>query len=308
MHSACSFRKRSQSVCLSLLILGMGLWMSCTSTAPSYAAELQETPVPVLQSDQRRLLEKIRMANIIYLGETHDQLADHQAQLGIIQALHHGNSRMAIALEMFQKPYQVWLSGALSEAQLLTQTEYQKRWGFDWDFYAPIFRFARVKSLPLLAINTPSEITRKVARFGLDSLSGDDFKWIPPRADIDLGSASYRKRILETYESFHQGKGNGDGFERFFQAQVLWDETMAEAIAQYWLKHPDRQIVVLVGQGHLLYGEGIPSRVARRIKASGRKDWRQVSVLLNPSEEIQKDSTRAADFFWFSEAQPKSGG
>lgn len=308
MHSARSLWKRSQSVCLSLLILGMGLWMSSTSTAPSYAAELQETATPVLRSDQRRLLEKIRMANIIYLGETHDQLADHQAQLGIIQALHRGNPPMAIALEMFQKPYQSsldgYLRGTLSEPALLTQTEYQKRWGFDWSFYAPIFRFAKAKSLPLLALNTPSEMTRKVARSGLDSLLPEDFRWIPPRAELDLSSASYRKRILATYESFHQGKGNSDGFERFFQAQVLWDETMAAAIAQYWLKHPDRQIVVLVGQGHLLYGEGIPSRVARRIKAAGRKDWKQYSVLLNPSEEIKKTSPRAADFFWFSEAQP----
>jgi uncharacterized iron-regulated protein len=109
--------------------------------------------------------------------------------------------------------------------------------------------------------------------------------------------------MRETYESFHQGKGNSDGFERFFEAQVLWDETMAEAIAQSWLKHPDRQIVVLVGQGHVVFGDGIPSRVARRLKAAGRKDWKQATVLLNPSEEIKK-SPEAADFFWVSEAQP----
>jgi uncharacterized iron-regulated protein len=309
MGSLQSFGKRSQSVCLSLFILGIGLWVSCTSSSSSFAAdEIQQTAVPVLRSDQQRLLQKIQTANVVYLGETHDSLADHQAQLKIVQALQREKPRMAIALEMFQRPYQFaldqYLSGTLSESELLTQTEYQKRWGFDWHFYAPIFRFAKAKSLPLLALNTPSEMTRKVARSGLDSLMTKDFKWIPPRSEIDLSSASYRKRILETYESFHQGKGNSDGFDRFFQAQVLWDETMAEAIAQYWLKHPDRQIVVLVGQGHLLFGEGIPSRVARRIKAAGRKDWKQYSVLLNPSKEIRNASTRAADFFWFSEAQP----
>jgi uncharacterized iron-regulated protein len=309
MGSLQSLGKRSQSVGLSLFILGIGLWVSWTSSSVSFAAdETQQTVIPVLRSDQQRLLQKIQTANVIYLGETHDQLADHQAQLGIIQALHRGKPRMAIALEMVQKPYQFaldrYLSGTLSEPELLAQTEYQKRWGFDWRFYAPIFRFAKAKSLPLLALNTPSEITRKVARSGLESLIIEDFKWIPPRSEIDLSSASYRKRMLETYESFHQGKGNSDGFERFFQAQVLWDETMAEAIAQSWLKHPDRQIVVLVGQGHLLYGEGIPSRVARRIKAAGRKDWKQYSVLLNPSAEIKKEASQVADFFWFSEAQP----
>jgi uncharacterized iron-regulated protein len=309
MRSARSLGRRSQSVCLSLYILGIGLWAFGLSAAPSYAQpQAQET---VLRSDRRQLIQKIQTANIIYLGETHDSGTDHQAQLEIVQAIYAGKPRMAIALEMFQKPYQSaldsYLSGTLSETELLKQTQYQKRWGFDWGFYAPIMQFAKAKRLPVLALNTPTEITRKVARSGLDALVTEDFKWIPPLAEIELSSASYRKRILETYESFHQGKGNSDGFERFFQAQVLWDETMAAAIAQYWLKYPDRQIVVLVGQGHLLFGEGIPNRVARRIKAVGRRDWKQVSVLLNPSEEIEKASPKAADFFWFSEAQPRSG-
>lgn len=304
MRDAQFLRRRSQNLCLCLCILGIGLWMTYTSAAPSYAqAQNDVATAPALTRSQRQVLQKIETANIIYLGETHDRLADHQAQLTIIQMLHSKNSRMAIALEMFQRPYQGELSGALSDAQLLAQTEYPKRWGFDWNFYAPIFRFARAKDLPLLAINTPSEITRKVSRSGLKSLQQEDFEWIPPLTEIDLSSVSYRKRMRETYESFHQGKGNSDGFERFFEAQVLWDETMAEAIAQDWLKHPDRQIVVLVGQGHLLFGDGIPSRVARRLKAAGRKDWKQTTVLLNPSEEIKKLPS-AADFFWVSEAQP----
>lgn len=308
MRDARSFGKRSQSVCLSLFI-GIGLWLACTSTSPSYAqAQPQQTVVPEIHGDRQRLLQKIETANIIYLGETHDSVADHQAQLGIVEALQRKTPKMAIALEMFQKPYQFALDGylnhKLSEAELLEQTQYKKRWGFDWEFYAPILRFAKAKRIPVLALNTPTEITRKVARSGLEALSADDFQWIPPRSEIDLSSASYRKRILETYESFHQGKGNSDSFERFFQAQVLWDETMAVAISQYWLKHPNRQIVVLVGQGHILFGEGIPSRVARRLNASAKKNWKQVSVLLNPSPEIKNASSRTADFFWFSEVYP----
>ena len=305
MRNAQSLKRRSQNLCLCLCVLGIGLWITYTSPAPSYAqSQTNRANAPALNRNQQQVLQSIQTAGIIYLGETHDRLADHQAQLAIIQTLHSKNPRMVIALEMFQRPYQVWLSGALSEAQLLAQTQYPKRWGFDWNFYAPIFRFARAKDLPLLAINTPSEITRKVARSGLNSLQQEDFEWIPPRAEIDLGSESYRKRMRETYESFHQGKGNSDGFERFFEAQVLWDETMAAAIAQYWLKYPDRPIVVLVGQGHVLFGDGIPSRVARRLKAAGRKDWKQTTVLLNPSEEIKTKSPQAADFFWVSEDQP----
>lgn len=308
MRDARSLKRRSQNLCLCLYVLGIGLWMTYAFSAPSYAqSQPNRANAPALTRSQQRVLQNIQRANIIYLGETHDRLADHQAQLAIIQVLHGNNPRMAIALEMFQKPYQValdqYLNGTLSEAQLLEQTEYQKRWGFDWSFYASIIQFAKAQRLPVLGINTPTEITRQVGRFGLEALELKNFKWIPPRSEIDLSSESYRKRMRETYESFHQGKGNSDGFERFFEAQVLWDETMAEAIAQYWLKSPDRQIVVLVGQGHIVFGDGIPSRVARRLKAAGQKDWKQATVLLNPSEEIKK-SPSAADFFWVSEDQP----
>jgi uncharacterized iron-regulated protein len=309
MRDAQFLRRRSQNLCLCLCVLGIGLWMTYTSPAPSYAqSQANSANVPALTRSQRQVIQNIQTASIVYLGETHDRLADHQAQLAIIQALHGNNPRMAIALEMFQRPYQAaldqYLDGTLSEAQLLEQTEYRKHWGFDWSFYAPIIQFAKAQRLPVLGINTPTEITRKVGRSGLEALDADDFKWIPPRFDIDLSSESYRKRIRETYESFHQGKGSSNGFEQFFQAQVLWDETMAAAIAQSWLKHPDHQIVVLVGQGHILFGEGIPSRVARRLKAAGRKDWKQATVLLNPSEEIKANSLQAADFFWVSEVQP----
>jgi uncharacterized iron-regulated protein len=248
------------------------------------------------------ILKQLFQSQVVYLGETHDHPPDHKAQLEILQKLYAHEPNLTIALEMFQKPFQAkidqYLDGTLTESELLTQTEYPKRWGFNWDFYAPILRFAKTNRIPVLAINTPSEVTRKVARTGLESLASEDFQWIPPIAEIDTTSAVYRQRVKETYQSFHSAHGNSDGFDRFFQAQVLWDETMADAIAQYWLKNQNHKVVVLVGQGHLLYGDGIPSRVARRLKIIS--NWQQHSVLLNPSAELQAPQSRpVADSFWF---------
>ncbi len=261
---------------------------------------------PVVQN-RPAILKQLFQAQVIYLGETHDHPPDHKAQLEILQKLYAREPNLAIALEMFQKPFQAkidqYLNGTLTESELLTQTEYPKRWSFNWDFYAPILRFAKTNRIPVLAINTPSEVTRKVARTGLESLASDDLQWIPPIAEIDTTSALYRQRVKETYQSFHSAHGNSDGFDRFFQAQVLWDETMADAIAQYWLKNRNRKVVVLVGQGHLVYDDGIPSRVERRLKTV--PNWQQYSVLLNPSSELQAPQSRpVADSFWFTSTQP----
>jgi uncharacterized iron-regulated protein len=247
-------------------------------------------PIPLM-------LQEFAQANVIYLAETHDRPADHQAQLEIIQALHRLRPDLVIAMEMFQQPFQPsldrYLAGKLTEEQLQTQTEYQKRWGFPWEFYAPVLRFAKTNQVPVVALNLPGEITRKVARQGLDSLTEIERNAIPD--SILKGPDTYRDRLLTLYQEMHQGKGNSANFERFFLAQVLWDETMADRIAQLLKQSPKRLVVVLAGQGHINYGDGIPDRVARRLSAQSLK---QISVLLNPTPEQAKDGA-IADYFWY---------
>ncbi len=246
------------------------------------------------------VFQQLAKVNVIYLGETHDSPEDHQAQLEIIQELYRRNRKIAIAMEMFQRPYQGvldrYLAGKITETQLIEQSEYKKRWGFSWEYYAPILGFAKEKKLPVLALNTPSEVTRKVARQGLASLTPAERRYIPPEAEIRTDNTEYRQMVQQAFQQ-HQvaGHGSSANFERFFTAQVLWDETMADAIAQFLKTHPDYQVVVLAGQAHIVYGYGIPSRVARRL---GNKIV-QRSILLNPAEEDPAKTDKAiADYFW----------
>lgn len=246
-------------------------------------------------------LSELAQADVVYLGETHDSPQDHQAQLEIIQELQQRNSKIAIAMEMFQRPYQDvldhYIAGELSEQELLAQSEYEQRWGFPWEYYAPILRFAKEKQLPVLALNTPTEVTRKVASEGLKSLTRKQRQFIPPFSEVLTDNDDYRKLMLTAFKR-HQGavQGSSDNFERFFLAQVLWDETMAERIAQFLQVNPDYQVVVLAGQGHIFYGYGIPNRVARRLKDEKPV---QRSVLFNPPEDAAVDKKKPiADFVW----------
>ncbi len=255
--------------------------------------------------DRTAVLQKLAQADVVYLGETHDRLADHQAQLEILQALHHLRPQIAIGMEMFQRPYQSvldrYIAGRLTDDALQDQSQYKKRWGYAWEFYAPVLHFAKTNQLPVVALNTPTEATRKTSRLGLDSLTLAERRFIPPLSAIVLGPATYRQRIQQIYDGIHHGKSNNASFDRFFQAQVLWDETMAERIAQTLQQQPETLVIVLVGQGHLLYGDGIPQRVARRFN---QMSWRsrplsQASVLLNLDTPMQSDR-HIADFSWHS--------
>ncbi len=253
--------------------------------------------------DPQRVLQKLAIADVVYLGETHDSADDHRAQLEIIQSLHRLRPNLAIAMEMFQRPYQSvldrYLAGTITEAQLKEISQYETRWGFEWEYYAPILRFAKENQLPVVALNTPTEVTQKVSRRGLESLTVADRRFIPPISEIRAEPEAYRERMRLIYQEIHQGKGNSRQFDRFFLAQILWDETMADRVSQFLKTNPKTSIVVLVGQGHIIYRDGIPSRVTRRMQGAKRRSLVQLLLLLNPSAETTASSKPAiADYFW----------
>jgi uncharacterized iron-regulated protein len=297
-----SFLKRSVTVLVALTT-------ACTSAIEPPASELiTSQPAHPLPSGQTNaitppaeILSRLATAQVVYLGETHDSAADHAAQLEIIQALQQQHGTVAIALEMIQRPFQpvldAYLSGEINEAELITQSEYETRWGYSWELYAPIFRYALANQLPLLALNTPREVTRKVAREGLTSLTGDELRYIPPLDQIDTTNEAY-KAFVAGVAGFHSRGSHGEfNFDHFFAAQVLWDETMAATISEFAQANPEIPIIALAGQGHVIYDFGIPSRVQRRLG----EDLVHYSVLLNPSPAILSEGQGAiADFFWIN--------
>jgi uncharacterized iron-regulated protein len=282
-----------------ILALLFASWLCLVPMAPAIAAE----PIPGHFSNTQGqltptadMVNQLQQADVVYLGETHDRAADHTAQLAIIQTLHDRTPNLAIGLEMFQRPYQKlldrYVAGELDEATLRDRSEYDKRWGFDWELYAPILRYAKAQKIPLIALNTPTEVTRKVSRQGLASLNWSDRRFIPPLSAIRTAPDAYRKMLADIFTSMHPAGKTTDPtrFDRFFQAQVLWDETMADRITQI----PHRPIVVLVGQGHLVYRYGIPDRVDRR-----RSGLKQIVVLLSPEsgmDQVDGEGRAIGDF------------
>ncbi|MEG3922159.1 ChaN family lipoprotein [Microcoleus sp. T3_A4] len=283
---------------IKLCALSMGIFLLCSSVV---TAQTTANPQPGQTYTNQEILQQLVKAKVVYLGETHDSAEDHQAQLKIIREMQRQNRKIAIAMEMFQRPFQSvidnYLAGKLTEQQLVEQTEYDRRWRFPWESYAPILRFAKENQLPVLALNTPSEVTRKVASQGLESLTAEEKKHIPPISEIRTDNPEYRQLLLEVFQQHQKaGQGNSTAFERFLQAQVLWDETMAEKIAEFVKANPDYQVVVLAGKGHIIYGYGIPSRVERRL---GVGNVKVRSVLLNSNDNPVLSADRPiADFVW----------
>jgi uncharacterized iron-regulated protein len=249
-------------------------------------------------TQQPEIIKQLQAAKIVYLGETHDSESDHQQQLAIIQALFRHKSQIAIGMEMFQRQAQPlldrYLAGKITATELRAQTEFDKRWGYPWAYYAPILEFAKANRLPVIALNTPGEIARKAARKGLESLTMIELRSIPPITEIDRSNAKYQQMILASYQQ-HAGVVSiaSKSFDRFYTAQLLWDETMAESTANFINKNPNYQTIVLAGSSHIIYGYGIPDRVLRRLK---QPKSIQKTVLLSLDQDLQQPGL--ADFIW----------
>jgi len=198
---------------------------------------------------------------IIYVGEGHENYQDHKVQLEVIRAMQLAGRPFAVGMEMFQKPFQEpldeYIAGKSSERDFLVDSEYFKRWRFNYHLYRDILEFARAHGIPVVALNARQEIVRKISDSGLDSLSEGEREEIPP--DMDMSDAAYRDRLLQVFREHRTDKD----FLNFYQAQILWDETMAHSIEDYLRENPGSQMVVLAGAGHVAYGSGIPKRAHR---------------------------------------------
>lgn len=213
------------------------------------------------------IIPQLAQKQVVFVGEIHDRFGHHLAQLEIIKQLYRAHSDLAIGVEYFQtssQPYlDAYIAGELDEKSFLKKTEYFERWSFDYRLYRPIFQYARKHKIPLVALNIPREISEKVGRSGLGSLTDDEKAQVT--AQVDKSDGEYRERLRVVFEEHQQGNTELGNFDYFVEAQLLWDESMADSAAGYLRKHPQRHLVILAGSGHLVYGSGIPRRLLRRL-------------------------------------------
>jgi aminopeptidase N len=229
--------------------------------------ELEQEPLVIdlsLLKTMNAVMDGAAGKKIVYVGEYHDRFAHHNVQLQVIKSLHKKDPKLAIGMEMFQRPFQKtlddYLGGAIDEREFLKRSEYFKRWGFDYNLYKPILDFARTEKVPVVALNLTREIVEKVSKNGMDALSDEEKKALPQQ--MDFSDDDYRDRLKQV---FSQHKSPDErSFDFFYQAQILWDETMAESIDRYLQQHPDHRMVVLAGGGHIAFESGIPKRSFRR--------------------------------------------
>lgn len=245
------------------------------------------------------MVKDLSAQRIIFVGETHENRYHHEVQLRVLKAVYEKNQRIAIGMEMFQRPVQEildeYIQGKIDEKTFLKRSEYFKRWRFDYSFYKGIIDFAREKGIRIIALNISSDIINKISEKGLGSLTEGEKKEV---SEIGSYDESHKELLKKVFKKHYIPE---DRFEFFYQAQLAWDQTMAWTISEFFKKEKGYSMVVITGAGHSLR-YGIPDRVRRLMGdplKTGIDSRIVIPVTLSEAtwDEIEQG---LADYIWFT--------
>ena len=230
-------------------------------------------------------------SQVFLIGEHHDNPHHHFNQLKIISEIHEKAEKpLAIGLEMFETGYQdeldEWIAGNLVLGDFLKI--YYANWDQPWILYRDIFLYAREHQIPLVGLNIPRHIIRKVAQKGFASLTSNDMALLPQGITCDV-TPQYEDFIQRVF-GWH-GKKN-DSFTNFCEAQVLWDTIMAINLLKFNEEKPDMKLAVLAGNGHS-WKPGIPRQILLRKQLP-------ITVFLPESAKLHRGnvSQEDTDYLW----------
>jgi uncharacterized iron-regulated protein len=224
------------------------------------------------------LMSAVRDADVIFFGEQHDDPATHRAELAYLAAIGATRANVVLSLEMFERDVQgvldSYLRGATTDSIFLATS---RPWPNYVKDYRPLVELARSHGWPVVASNVPRRIASSVGRAGLALLD------TMPKADRSFAARDLSCPRDTYYERFAQEMtGHSAGgittasdsaalamTNRFYEAQCVKDETMAESIVGALERAGSGAVVVhFDGAFHSNMGLGTVARVKRRNPAA----------------------------------------
>lgn len=292
------------------------LMLMQTATPPSAVPPSGYVPERVYDSTRDRftdfeaMLAEVSRADVLFVGEQHDDPNTHRLELAILEGLKRRRADLSLALEMFerdvQEPLSSYLEGRLGEDEFLSRSRPWPRYAAD---YRPLVEFARAHRWPILATNVPRRLASAVAKGGLDALASNDDRSLYaadecPRDDyFDRFAESMSEHPMPGAEKLTDAEKQSI-VERFYLAQCLKDETMAESIAR--ARATSGALVVHVnGAFHSDFGDGVPDRVRRRLPQA-----RLAVISILPVDDLDAvaptaDDRKRADYVVYTLAPSK---
>jgi uncharacterized iron-regulated protein len=235
--------------------------------------------------DEARLDAALRGADIVILGEVHDNPDHHLLQAREIRAVAAAGRRPVLAMEMLDTPVQaeldaLWARGSPGADEVAAAVGWAKGGWPDFALYRPIVEAGLAAGLPIVAANLPREAARKMMKEGPESLPADVRAWLlraPPLTSDAL--AFLRRKMAEE----HCGAMPEALVRPLVDAQRARDAQLALRAAA-----SGGGAILVVGHGHADRERGVPAWLAREAPAR--------SVLVVAHLEVEEDRPHPDDY------------
>lgn len=203
-----------------------------------------------------QLLQAMRQADVVLLGELHDNPRHHQRRGELLAALR--GSRAVVVAEHLAAGRQVQ-PGARGAALLpALQAAGFEAQGWAWPLHAPLFEAVQAAGLPLQGGNLPREQVRQVARDG-------EAAWpeaLRPLLRAAPLAPAAQARLDQDLLDSHCGQLPASRVPAMRAAQRLRDAAMAQALLQAHAGGA-RPAVLVAGNGHVRCDLGVPQLLAQ---------------------------------------------
>jgi uncharacterized iron-regulated protein len=222
------------------------------------------------------MLADLSRADVVLVGEQHDDSNTHRLEAALLQGLMRRRVPVTLSLEMFERDVQpvldAYVAGTIAESEFLQKARPWPRYATD---YRPLVEMARAHGWKVLAADVPRSMAAEVSKTGqsaLDQLTPAE-RAMGAR-ELRCPQDGYHDRFVETmggHAGMDEKTASGDDqrakMERYYLAQCLKDETMAESIATVFEQQAGRPatIVHYTGAFHVDFGGGTAERVRRRL-------------------------------------------
>jgi len=250
------------------------------------------------------LAARLDPVSLLFLGESHTDMEFHRVQLRVLEELRERGRTVLVGLEMYPAGEQAMLDrwtgdAAFTEPDFLKESRWYHNWGYHWEYYRAIFRFAKENGVRMYGLNVPRAVVQTARKQGLAALTPEQRALLPERIDTDSAEHRTLFKAFFSADDLH-GQLPPEMFEGMFVAQCTWDGAMAHnAIQALKAAQGERPImVVLIGSGHVAYGLG----AERQAKLwYGGRIASLIPIPVYDTEEkapIERARASYADFFW----------
>lgn len=246
-------------LCMAVWFVGCALFFSPMAKAQASQAWYTANGEAI---DLAEAVEKMAAYDVIFFGEYHDQPAIHAAEATFFAAWLQKNPTRALSLEMFACDVQPilnrYLQGEVTEEEFLAQSRPWPNYAAD---YRPLALLAKAHGVPVIASNVPRRLAAQYAKSGtLASIAAADRQYLP--REHRPGSAAYRQNFTAYMEAGHSGmRLSPEQITRFYLAQSLKDDRMAQSIADFLTAHPKRGVLHIQGEFHGRAHLGVPEKL-----------------------------------------------